>query len=192
MSVLNRVGGAASTGPAGWRTASAAVLAAALALGTAAAPAAAAALPRSAAAAAVSSASAGGFGPSGFGGVRLGMSAKKARSTKKIVYVLGSGACTGWDLKAYPGGADDVGLYISRRHGVAVIAAPKGVKTPQGVTIGSTGKRLKKAYPGIRRAANGYSTVTVPGNPKADYLFQLSRGKVSEMILALKDQDCVN
>ncbi|WP_449064278.1 hypothetical protein, partial [Planomonospora algeriensis] len=152
----------------------------------------AAALPRPAAAAAASSTSADAFGPFGFGGVRLGMSARKAKATKKIVYISGSGPCTAWDLKAYPGGADSVDLHISKRRGVAVISAPEGVKTPRGIKIGSTAGRLKKAYPGVRRAANGYAVVTVPGNPKADYLFQLSRGKVSEMILALKSQDCAN
>ncbi|GAA3446398.1 hypothetical protein [Planomonospora venezuelensis] len=192
MSVLNRAGKAASAAPTGRRTASAAVLAAALVLGAAAAPAGAAALSHSATAAAAPSASAGKFGPFGFGGVRLGMSVKKARATKKIVSTFGSGPCTAWDLKAYPSGGDGVGLYISKRHGVAVIAAPKGVKTPRGITIGSTGRQLKKAYPGIRKAVNGYAVITVPGNAKADYLFQLSRGRVSEMILALKSQDCTN
>ncbi|GAT70042.1 hypothetical protein PS9374_05722 [Planomonospora sphaerica] len=188
MSVLNRVGEAASTAPAGRRTVSAAVLAAALALGVAAAPAGAVARPRPAAAPAASATSAGTFGPFGFGGVRLGMNAKKAKATKKIVFASGSGPCAAWDLKAYPSGA----LYISKKYGVAVIAAPKGVKTPRGIKIGSTGGQLKRAYPGVRRAVNGYAVITVPGNAKADYLFQLSRGRVSEMVLALKSQDCAN
>ncbi|GIH80032.1 hypothetical protein [Planobispora longispora] len=192
MSVPNRAGKAALAAPAGRRTASAAVLVTALALGAVAAPAGAAVLPQPAAAPAASATAAGKFGPFGFGGVRLGMSAKKAKATRKIVSKPVSGPCTAWDLKAYPSGADSVGLYISKKHGVAVIVAPKGAKTPRGIKVGSTGGQLKKAYPGIRRAANGYAVITVPGNAKADYLFQLSRGRVSEMILALKSQDCVN
>lgn len=132
------------------------------------------------------------FGPFGYGGVKLGMSAKQARATRKIVPKTGWSQCTAWDLKAHPTGRDRVGLFISKRRGVAVIFAPKGVRTPQRIGLGSTERELKKAYPGLKRSASGYRYVTVPGNSKASYLFLLSRGRIYEMALTLKTQDCVN
>ncbi|WP_084516562.1 hypothetical protein [Microtetraspora niveoalba] len=149
--------------------------------------------PAAAAAAAGSTAYATGtLGPFGFGGVKLGMSTKQARATRKIVSKPSWSPCTGWDLKAHPTGRDNVGLYISKRRGVAMIFAPKGVTTPQGIRIGSTETELKEAYPRLRRSASGGPVVAVPGNPKASYYFLLRRGRISEMVLALNDQDCAN
>ncbi|GAA3153114.1 hypothetical protein GCM10010466_50130 [Planomonospora alba] len=132
------------------------------------------------------------LGPFGYGGVRLGMSTGKARATGKIVRKPGTGPCTGWDLKAHPTGRDEVGLYISRKRGVAMIFAPPGVKTPQGIRIGSTAGQMIKAYPKLKQAASGYATVSVPGNPRASYYFLLSHGEIYEIALALKNQDCAN
>ncbi len=133
------------------------------------------------------------FGPFGYGGVKLGMTAKQAKATKKIVRKdIPASTCSGWDLKAHPTGSDAVGLYISKKLGVALISAPKGVKTPQGIGIGSTKKQLEKAYAKVETAESGYLVAAVPGNAKASYNFQLSKGKVYEMGLVLKNQDCTN
>ncbi|MGN9838855.1 hypothetical protein ACTMTI_12105 [Nonomuraea sp. H19] len=134
------------------------------------------------------------LGPYGYGQVRLGMSAKQAKATGKIVLKMAGqqGSCAGWDLKAHPTGKDSVGLYISKKHGVAGIFAPKGVKTPEGIGIGSTLKQLKKAYPKLKTAASGFPYSSVPGNSKADYYFLASKGKIYQVALALKTQDCFN
>jgi hypothetical protein len=131
------------------------------------------------------------FGPYGYGGVRLGMTLKQAKATHKIVKKLDEGQCSGWDLKAHPTGRDAVGLYISKNLGVALIEAPKGVKTPEGIKVGSTMKQVKKAYPRLDTTGN-YPVAAVPGNPKALYYFLSQRGKVYELGLALKNQDCTN
>ncbi|MBB2748171.1 UNVERIFIED_ORG: hypothetical protein FHR35_008064 [Microbispora rosea subsp. rosea] len=132
------------------------------------------------------------LGPYGYGDVKLGMSAKQARKTGKIVKKLGGEGCSGWDLKAHPTPKDRVGLFVSKKLGVAAIFAFKGVRTPEGAGIGSTMKQLKKAYPHLRTAASGYPVTSVPGNRKASYSFLLSHGKVYEMVLALDNQDCFN
>ncbi len=50
------------------------------------------------------------LGPYGYGAVKLGMSAKKAKATGRIVPKMpaGEGACSGWDLKAHPTGKNSV------------------------------------------------------------------------------------
>lgn len=131
------------------------------------------------------------FGPYGYGGVRLGMTLKQAQATRTIAKKLDGGQCSGWDLKAHPTGRDSVGLYISKKLGVAVIGAPKGVETPEGIKVGSTMKQVKKAYPRLDTTGN-YPVAVVPGNPKALYYFLSYRGKVHELALALKNQDCTN
>ncbi|KAB8197397.1 hypothetical protein FH608_002220 [Nonomuraea phyllanthi] len=135
------------------------------------------------------------FGPYGYGGVKLGMSAKTAKATGKVVHKRGldSVTCSGWDLKAHRNDRNSVGLYISKKRGVAVMFAPKHVRTPQGIGLGSTHKQIKKAYPKVKTAASGFPYVKAPGNPKAYYSFLLDdKGRVYEMALGLLSQDCVN
>lgn len=132
------------------------------------------------------------LGPYGYGKVKLGMTAKQAKATGKVVRKSGASPCSGWDLKAHPTGPNAYGLYISKNVGVAMIFAPKGVKTPEGIAIGSTKKQLNKAYPRLKQAASGYPYTTVPGNKKAYYYFLLAHGRIYEMGLALKTQDCAN
>ncbi|MFF3671794.1 hypothetical protein [Microtetraspora malaysiensis] len=142
---------------------------------------------------AASAATAGGtFGPFGYGGVQLGMTLKQAEATNKIVKTPYRGyTCSGWALKAHPPGRDSVGLYISKKLGVAAIFAPKGVKTPEGIGIGSTMKQVRKAYPQLDTTGN-YPVAAVPGNPKAMFAFLSNHGKVYEMSLGLVNQDCTN
>ncbi|WP_433433373.1 hypothetical protein [Nonomuraea sp. CA-141351] len=134
------------------------------------------------------------LGPYGYGKVRLGMSEKQAKATRQIVLKMPSedGLCSGWDLRAHPSGKNAVGLYISKKKGVAVISAPKGVKTPEGIGIGSTMKQIEKAYPNVRTPEDGYPSVRVPGNRKAYYAFLLEKGKVHDLLIGLNSQDCTN
>ncbi|GAA2833757.1 hypothetical protein [Nonomuraea rubra] len=134
------------------------------------------------------------LGPYGYGPVKLGMSAAKARATGKIVLKLpaGAGLCSGWNLRAHPAGKGRVGLYISRKAGVAVILAQKGMRTPRGIGLGSSVRQVRKAYPGLRTSPSGVAYTAVPGNPKAYYAFLYSNGKVRELAFGLDRQDCIN
>ncbi|MEO3801193.1 hypothetical protein ABGA98_14295 [Nonomuraea sp. B1E8] len=76
---------------------------------------------------------------------------------------------------------------------MAVIFAPKGVRTPEGIGIGSTTKQVKKAYPRWKTAASGFLLAAVPGNKKAYYAFIASKkGTVKELAFGLNTQECVN
>ncbi|MFG1977242.1 hypothetical protein ACGFJC_48605 [Nonomuraea fuscirosea] len=133
------------------------------------------------------------LGPYGYGGVKLGMTAKQARATGGVVQKMpGGGGCSGWDLKKFRTPKDSVGVYISPRVGLAAIFAAKGMKTPQGIKIGSTLKQVKAAYPRIKKDFHGFYVITVPGNKKAYYNFSVKRGKVTEYGIALHKQDCFN
>ncbi|MFC5833826.1 hypothetical protein [Nonomuraea insulae] len=132
------------------------------------------------------------LGSNGYGAVKLGMTLKQAKATGAVVKKMPGDGCSGWDLKKFPTPKDSVGVYISARVGLAAIFAAKGMKTPEGIGIGSTAKQLKAAYPHIKKDFHGFYVITVPGNKKAYYSFGVTHGKVTEYGIALHKQDCFN
>jgi hypothetical protein len=129
------------------------------------------------------------FGPFGYRGIKLGMSAKKARATGKISRVSSGGTCSTWRFRTPPRAS----LGISKRlRAVAYIEAPRSARTPRGIGIGSTRKQMKQAYPKVRRSPSGVFYAPLPRNPKGDYIFVLSGRRISQMVMALDRQDCGN
>jgi hypothetical protein len=133
------------------------------------------------------------LGPYGYGAVKLGMTAKQARATGEAAGKTPTGGmCTDWDLKKVPNAKNSVETYMSPTVGLAAIFAAKGMRTPEGIKIGSTAKQLKAAYPRIKKNFHGYYTIKVSGNKKAYYTFEVTRGKVASYGIALNKQDCFN
>ena len=134
------------------------------------------------------------LGPKGYGSLKLGQTVKQAKATGAIVAKksVKEGRCTGYDLKKFRTPKDEANVYISSKLGVAAIFAGKGVKTPEGIRIGSTYKQLKKAYPRLKNEVEGVFTAKVKGNKKAHYTFYLNTdtNKVASFGILLNKQDC--
>jgi len=134
------------------------------------------------------------LGPYGYGALKLGMTVKQAKATGTIVLSQPGDkvACSSWNLKKFPIRENSVDVYISPKVGVAAIFSRKGMRTPEGIKIGSTFRDLKTAYPHIKKDYHGFYDTKVPGNKKAYYTFAVTKGKVTQFGLALNDQDCFN
>lgn len=138
------------------------------------------------------------FGPAGYQGLRLGQSEAQGVATGELGAPDGSSGtgCTTYQLRDWPGFPEriDGAVIISDTQGVVGIWAYPGVRTPQGIGLGSTVAEAKKAFPGY---ADNYDYVAdeapVPGNPAAFY--QISRfagdtGRIHTMALISKSQTC--
>jgi hypothetical protein len=137
------------------------------------------------------------LGPDGFGALKLGMTASQAMGTGLVSGFSDDpqAECRGILLKdvtsRQPASVDG---YLSAKHGVVSIVAPSGVRTPEGIGVGSTTTAVKRAYPAIDLNAtmDGGPDVPVPSNEAAFYLipYDPATSRVTHLSLALKGQDC--
>lgn len=75
--------------------------------------------------------------------------------------------------------------------GVATIDAYPGVRTPEGIGIGSSLATVQNAYPAFELHSEvGRGQVGVPGNDRAVYRIAFADGAVAELTLQYSDQDC--
>ncbi|MBB5866991.1 hypothetical protein F4553_000370 [Allocatelliglobosispora scoriae] len=129
------------------------------------------------------------LGPAGLGTLMLGMTKDQADATG-VAGNFGSfpyGACT---LKSWIRKPQGGSVLISENLGVAVIGVPAGIRTVEGIGLGSTRADVVKAYPGLHKDGQ-YEVTPVPGNPKAEYkIIMMSDDKVVELSLMLANQDC--
>ncbi|MFB4302200.1 hypothetical protein [Actinomadura sp. NTSP31] len=133
------------------------------------------------------------LGPLGYGALRLGMKAARLRGSGLLVgKVRGrAGGCDGYDLRTHRTPKGSAGVYYSARLGITTIFAVGGMRTPQGIGVGSTLAQVKHAYPRLATGVNG-SSAPVPGNPHAVYSLLLKDGRVTSLALDLAGQNCHN
>lgn len=164
-----------------------------------ASPAAAAATASDAPAAAPSPAAASStvLGPDGLGALKLGMSRKAAEATNLITAFANPDPSVASDCPARARLTGEKGLvWWSTRLGVAAIEVPEGVRTAEGIGVGSTRDSVGRAYPTWRGIDGtppndaGHGRVAVPGNPAAVYRIDVQDGTVRSVTLQLAHQDC--
>lgn len=124
------------------------------------------------------------FGPTGYDGVQLGMTAAQAKAAGATP-VREAAGCSLMRLKdsALPGEVNDV--ILSPAGKVVQITASGTATSPEGVRIGSLQSKVLAAWPGAKHDADFWSA-PVPGNPDAKYLFDFNQGQLSGMTLVTK------
>jgi hypothetical protein len=137
------------------------------------------------------------LGPTGFGTLRLGMTKEKATATGLVE--RWPAAATGCEqntfLTSAPGG-ERGRVYLDDNDKIQIIDGYPGVRTPEGVEIGTSKSALLRAYPGWRNVVDndpdtdGRGLVAVPGNSKAEYRIVTEAGKVTELTLQYRNQTC--
>lgn len=138
------------------------------------------------------------LGPDGVGALKLGMTRTQAEATGLVAPFKNepnSDVCL-WRSRlvgAGLAGAPDAGGLVlhSERLGVATIDAYAGMKTPEGIGLGSSVAAVGRAYPGFTVTTGlGRGYAKVPGNSKAVYRIGVNNGVVDELTLQFSDQDC--
>jgi hypothetical protein len=142
------------------------------------------------------------LGPNGYGTLKIGMTKAQARATGLVTGVGSSnaGKCGGPGdgfLTGAPSTADTSvtgRLFFSARTDklVAIYAIP-GVKTPEGIALGSSYEQLHAAYPSWSAIGedptDGRRSVDIPGYPHNAYRIVVRDHKVTELSLDA-EQDC--
>jgi len=133
------------------------------------------------------------LGPDGLGPLTLGMTRSEAEATGLVEPFLNepnSDQCL-WRSRLIGAPAGTGTVLYSNNFGVATVDAYEGVRTPEGIAIGSSLDAVAQAYPNwqpsdhIRR---GY--VPVPGNSQLVYRIAYADGKVTQLTLQYAHQDC--
>jgi hypothetical protein len=142
------------------------------------------------------------LGPDGIGALELGMGRDEAVASGVVEpFVEESGSSCPWrsQLSDAPGDATPAApelasgiVHVSSTLGVAVIDAYPGLRTPEGIGIGSPVSAVDTAYPTWAPSEilqRGYAPV--PGNDQARYRIAFDdAGAVTELTLQFVDQDC--
>lgn len=141
------------------------------------------------------------LGPDGFGLIKLGMRRDDVEATGEFVYHGKSSKCSLGQVagtKVNGGGS----VIVSDTYGVAEIQIYQGVRTPEGVSLGSSLDQVRDAYRDTkvetgREVGDGgtemddHYRASVPGNPNASYrIFVDKNRKVDDLSLVLNVQNC--
>ena len=127
------------------------------------------------------------LGPDGYGDLRLGMSVEDASATGAATFSdPPQGGCTGFALTGFPVRKGLTDGYLSAANGLEVLFARPGMRTPEGIGLGSSAQDVAAAYPEADASA---ALATVPVGD-AEYVISLREGKVTELALAMRGQTC--
>ncbi|MCP3799293.1 hypothetical protein NLX83_08495 [Allokutzneria sp. A3M-2-11 16] len=133
------------------------------------------------------------LGPNGLGDLKLGMSEEDAYQTGMLHGYQGEDPGAGFSKNCswygFHNRPTDLDVLISPTKGVSVIFANQGVRTVQGIGIGSSRKELLAAYPEWSDDPNG-RWVRVPGNANAGYAIDVRDDKVIFIGLYQNGQEC--
>ncbi|WP_299955037.1 hypothetical protein [uncultured Modestobacter sp.] len=133
------------------------------------------------------------LGPEGLGSLRLGMSREQAETTGLVEPFRDEypGETCSWRAALAGAPAGEALVLHSENLGVATIDAYPGVRTPEGVGIGSSLAAVQDAYPSFQLHGEfGRGQVGVPGSDRAVYRIAFVDGAVAELTLQYFDQDC--
>lgn len=126
------------------------------------------------------------IGPDGLGDLRLGMSRAEIEAAGATV---GRGeGCTGFTAPGYRPREGAVDGWVSERYGLVGISARPGVRTPEGIGLGSTASQVAAAYPDAQSAGTGLTYVRV--SPGVSYSIGIVDRTVVSLALVLDKQDC--
>ena len=100
----------------------------------------------------------------GYGPFRFGMNQAQVEAAGEVTLTPSAGTCVGYAVSG-----SGVHLYVSKTSGLAQVQVSSGVRTPEGIGVGSTEDDVKAKYPSYRDGQ-----VAVPGNTAATYLFTFS------------------
>ncbi len=133
------------------------------------------------------------LGSTGFGALKLGMTAAQAQATHLVSTASlapGQTCRTGRLLAAPSGGAPS--LFYSPSLGLVAIYAYPGITTTAGIKIGSTLAQLQQAYPTWRglQGDEGVGYVAAPASTTSEYRIAVSNGHVIELAVQLNNEDC--
>ncbi|HEY4455454.1 MAG TPA: hypothetical protein VGN81_14180 [Pseudonocardiaceae bacterium] len=145
------------------------------------------------------------LGPTGYGDIRMGMTAKQVQDTHLVnTPTTGVIGCTGYTYvpptqsrpsaaAAAAGESKSIYVYLSGRApaGVQVIIAPSGVRTPDGIGVGSSVASLRATYRNLPAQKDSVQLVPVPGHQGLSYRFTITDDTVSSVGLGLTDQTCL-
>jgi hypothetical protein len=132
-------------------------------------------------------------GPFGLGALKLGMDYGEAVASGVIVPDVPPSAdrgCEGYDLVGYPNGESEISVYAMHDLGIAAIFLQPGMRTPEGIGLGSSVEDFQDAY-GLAPNGEWQAVTAVPGNPDAIYHMVASAdGTVGSLVLALRKHEC--
>lgn len=130
------------------------------------------------------------LGHTGVGPLTIGDSAREARAAGATLQGRASDACRGVVLPGREEQQDSTDGYLERGRGVVAIFAREGMRTTEGVRLGSTLREAEAAYPRLTALSdNGYRYVMLPDHRAYQLGFDRS-GTVDELLLLDTRQGC--